>query len=273
MNAKTLIPGNLTGPQDQEYHDRVMQTVKFANNRVSRLIVANTAAIQIFRNMEVEVNTPAIIQIQHHINNTATLTLGLNPGEIVAVEASQIEHIHQSVRFYKDIMYLERPELAGDFYIRTHELGNLLPTYRKPVALDAMGTVATVSNQCFLETLLGNEMVGEYGNTEMLKISYRGRKSPERVSTYNSIAYKLIKTEDGYQAKLARLGEIADQECIYIRHHYIKNEIQFFAESLEDVVDVLKCAELRSNSKFFIHSYQHRGNPEVMYRVHPIFKF
>lgn len=273
MSVKNEANVNLTQGKNKEFDTLVKKTNEYLMSKVSRLTMVNNGGFKCYPNLDSpDREVPLVIEIRQHSNNTVTVLLGLEVDDIVVVTVPQIYNINQPVKFYNNVLYLRCVE-QGSLLEQTFDIGDVKPTNKDPYQyLETKTSLASATNRLFLLMFIGDALMTDYHHNELLQIVVINRMMISKGSMFNSNVYKVLETEDGYKCEPVGLADDLEEDYIYIRHHYGKNEIQFYYTNKDKIHEILIWVESQSDGKFFIHRHvgKAKQDPTIRYRVCPV---
>ena len=273
MTKQTETYTHLTQGKNKDFDSLVKKTVEYLKNKATRVIMVNNGGYKCHLNSDSSKReVPLLLEIKQHLNNTATVLFGLEAGDIVAVNTNQTYNADKPVKFFNNVLYL-RCETPGSFLEQTFSLEGTQRSNKDTYqSLDVVSSLASITNKLFLKTFIGAALMTDYHHNEMMQIVFVDRMMTNNGSMFNSLVYKVLETETGYKCEPVSLEENFEKDCIHIRHHYSKNEIQFYYTNKDKVHEILTWIESQSNGKFFIHQHTNKikQDPTIHYRVCPV---
>ncbi len=280
MSTKNETGVNLTQGRDKTFDDLVKKTNDYLKKEATRLVMVNNGSLKLFLKDLPDRKVPQVIEIRQHLNNSATVLLSLEAGDIVGVTRPHYYNMDEPVKFYASALYLECQE-PGEVLQQVFSVENS----RKPQnhieknysSLDILSSQALISNHHFLNILFDNIVLTKQYSNEMLQITITDKKAVvdgviADSMFFNSNVYQIKPEEKNLVCKPVFWRQEVVEDVIYVRHHYGKNEIQFYGGDKDDIHSFLQWIESEGNSKFFIHRFtgRNKADPTIRYRVCPI---
>lgn len=273
MSTKNETGVNLTQGRDKTFDDLVKKTNDYLKKEATRLVMVNNGSIKFFFKKESpDRKVPVVLEIRQHLNNSATVLLGLDAGDIVGVTRPHYYNMDEPVKFYASALYLEC-QANGEAPQQVYSTeGTVRTSGDNYTALDAMSSLASSSNRDFLKTFIGAALMTDYHHTAMMQIVVVNRMMSSTGSMFNSNVYQVREHKDGYRCEPHSLDQDFEEGYIYVRHHFVKNELQFYYTNKDKIHEILQWIESQSNGKFFIHHFvgRNKADPTIRYRVCPI---